>query len=408
MKASNKHLPLVIFFEPLGEHGGLVPFDSAYCQSLAEHELDVVWVTSDETQINSIACELWTPFQNIFGDSPSWKRGLNYARGLWTVLKRVISERKKRRLVIHQQFITVLPLDIIFIILLRIIGVPRVIAPHDTLPFNISRMLEGLLPTFYRQYDIIIAHSQREIAYFQEVKNDPTAVRYIPLGNQNQEYEDAASMSTFEARVKLGLPASAPLILFLGRMRKEKGLEYLIAALPEVLNELPDTILLVAGHPGREDFNCYENRIDKIGVRDSVRTRWEYISKDELASFYVASNVVAVPYTQAYQSGVILTAYAFRRPVVASAVGGLVEQVQDGKTGLLIPSKDSRVLAKALLRILNNPDLANDMGKAGHQWAAHTGNWETIAKKTVKIYRELWHKNAKNRRKNKSWKSCCS
>jgi starch synthase len=98
---------------------------------------------------------------------------------------------------------------------------------------------------------------------------------------------------------------------------------------------------------------------------------------------------VAVPYTRAYQSGVVLTAYAFQRPVVASAVGGLPEQVVDGVTGWLVPPADPAALAKALTVALGDRGHADAMGARGHEWAAEMFDWEAIARQTVGIYERL-------------------
>jgi len=149
---------------------------------------------------------------------------------------------------------------------------------------------------------------------------------------------------------------------------------------------------LIAGRPLHNDITIYETLIDELNIRASVRTRWEYIPDEELPLYYRATDVVALPYTRVYQSGVCLTAYAFRRPVVASAVGGLKEQVLDGETGYLVPPSDPTAIANALVKSLRQPDLAEAMGERGHTWAGEKFDWGIIAARTVEVYQEVWTK----------------
>src|SRR5262249_20581747 len=102
-----------------------------------------------------------------------------------------------------------------------------------------------------------------------------------------------------------------------------------------------------------------------------------------------AADVIAVPYTRAYQSGVVLTAYAFERAVVASTVGGLVEQVADGETGWLVPPADPAALARALGAARGDRHRADAMGVRAHGWAARHLGWDEIARQTVAVYESV-------------------
>ncbi len=102
-----------------------------------------------------------------------------------------------------------------------------------------------------------------------------------------------------------------------------------------------------------------------------------------MASFVRQTSVVVLPYTHATQSGVIPLAYAFAKPVVATNVGCLDEQVIDGKTGILVPSHDPIALANALIKILNNKIEIKKMGIYAHKYMQENLTWEASAKQLV-------------------------
>jgi glycosyltransferase involved in cell wall biosynthesis len=115
-----------------------------------------------------------------------------------------------------------------------------------------------------------------------------------------------------------------------------------------------------------------------------------YISNARLVQLLASALVVVCPYVDATQSGVVLTAFAFEKPVVATRVGGLPEYVQDGQTGLLIPPRDPVALAQALIQVLTTPVLENglrntiaQLGRSGRL------DWARTAHDTLAVYKEL-------------------
>ena len=101
------------------------------------------------------------------------------------------------------------------------------------------------------------------------------------------------------------------------------------------------------------------------------------------------ASVVALPYLSASQSGVIPTAYAFGKPVIATAVGGIPDMVRDRETGLLIPPNDVNALREALQQLMSDPDLRTRLGAAGREFAASELSWASIAEKHAAFYRQF-------------------
>jgi glycosyltransferase involved in cell wall biosynthesis len=172
------------------------------------------------------------------------------------------------------------------------------------------------------------------------------------------------------------------LILFFGRIWEYKGLEYLIRAEPLISARVPEARILIAGQG--EDFERYR-RMMKNPERFTVDN--EYISEYRAAQYFQRASVVVLPYIEASQSGVIPLAYSAGKPVVATDVGGLPEMVEDGRTGYLVPPRDERRLADAVVRLLLDRDRRRQMGVCGKKKMEAECSAELVAQKTMEVYR---------------------
>jgi glycosyltransferase involved in cell wall biosynthesis len=94
----------------------------------------------------------------------------------------------------------------------------------------------------------------------------------------------------------------------------------------------------------------YEKLVERLGLGGAVRFENRYVGNEEVEAFFVASDLVILPYISATQSGIVQIAIAFDRPVVVTEVGGLPEAVSPGKTGFVVPPKDPSALAAAVIR----------------------------------------------------------
>jgi glycosyltransferase involved in cell wall biosynthesis len=162
-------------------------------------------------------------------------------------------------------------------------------------------------------------------------------------------------------------------ILFFGRISKYKGIEVLLKAFKIIKGIKKETKLLIVGNG---DITKYKNLIERISDVDIIN-RW--ISDDEVGEFFSKADFLVVPYIDASQSGVIPIAYGFSMPVVASRIGGIPEQVDDGKTGFLVRPSDENELAERCLKLLDDPDLIIEMGKNAYIKAHDEMSWEHVS-----------------------------
>jgi len=169
-------------------------------------------------------------------------------------------------------------------------------------------------------------------------------------------------------------------ILFFGRIAPYKGIKYLIMAILIIKKEFPDLKVTLAGE-------CWSN-FDINGLKnDSTYTIIKRYIPEEIVKLIQESSLVVCSHTDATQSAVIMTAYAFNKPIVATRVGGIPEVVDDGITGVLVPPRDHKSLAKSIIYLLKNPEkrkmMTENIEKKNSEGEF---NWDHIAKRTVKVY----------------------
>jgi glycosyltransferase involved in cell wall biosynthesis len=175
-------------------------------------------------------------------------------------------------------------------------------------------------------------------------------------------------------------------ILFFGRIWPYKGLEYLIRAQPRISERIPDARIVIAGRG--EDMQRYRELM-RAPERFSVIN--EFVSAERRGELFARAAVVVLPYIEASQSGVLPIAYAYGKPVVVTAVGGLPETVEDGVTGVIVPPRDEHALADAVVRLLADPARAREMGAAGRRKLEREWSPPVVAEQTLAVYERVAH-----------------
>ena len=170
-------------------------------------------------------------------------------------------------------------------------------------------------------------------------------------------------------------------ILFFGRIWPYKGLAHLIRAEPLITASVPDAQIVIAGRG--ENFTRYRQLMvhpERFVVHN------EYISNDKRSELFRRASVIVLPYVEATQSGVVPLAYTFGKPVVATRVGGLPEQVEHAQTGYLVPPRDEQALANAIISLLQDRALRRRLGANGKRKLEREWSAEVIARQTLPVY----------------------
>jgi D-inositol-3-phosphate glycosyltransferase len=380
--------PRVFYVEPVGGHRGMHYYDFELCPALQLAGVDVTLLTCDETKDTAIPSSLPVefPFQGIYGDTLKIIRGLRYLRGLAKIRQAM---QRRSISIAHFHYFHFPPLDYSYLKWLHHTGKCIVVTAHDVIPFDARASDFPWIGRLYREADQIIVHAASNRDTIMRIFGvSPGKVQIIPMGPYLR-FADEQTLPPRVAKQQLGLEQDSPVILFFGQIKKVKGLQYLIYAFRQVSEQCPSARLIVAGPEWKEPFTNYANLIRELELADQVLTRIEYIPDKEVGIYYSAADVVALPYIEAYQSAVLYMAYSFARPVVASAIGGLAEVVEDGVTGLLVPPTDVDRMASALVSLLQDTEMAGTMGKRGRTLVETHYSWRETARRTVQLYSEV-------------------
>lgn len=198
------------------------------------------------------------------------------------------------------------------------------------------------------------------------------------LNNRLGVYDNVVSFVKSDAIVK------KKNVLFFGRISPYKGIEYLCKAMVKVKEQVPDATLTIAGG-GKMYFD-----ISSYEKKDWVTIINRYVGMEELASLLQNCSLTVCPYTDATQSGVIMTSYSLCKPVITTNVGGLGEMVEDGKTGLLVPPKNIDALANAIISLLKDEDTLKQMAlNIKNDYFIGGKSWKVIAEKYIEFYKTI-------------------
>jgi alpha-maltose-1-phosphate synthase len=255
---------------------------------------------------------------------------------------------------------------------------PLVSTFHDvTLHLGESSLRVDFVRHWERKYsDKIIVHGKKlKEQMIREYHLPENKVHSIPIGE--------IEVAPFKRYIKPDLQEDGNLVLFFGRIWKYKGLEYLIKAEPLITKEIPSAKIIIAG--AGENLQKYENMMKNKGNFIIYNYRIPY---NEGAELLQRCSLVVLPYIEASQSGVIPTAYGFKKPVVVTSVGSIPEIVDDGITGFIVPPKDVNALAEAIIKLLKDRELRRQMGENSYIKLKTDLSWDNIAEKTIQVYKE--------------------
>jgi glycosyltransferase involved in cell wall biosynthesis len=252
---------------------------------------------------------------------------------------------------------------------------PLVVTVHDPrhhLGDRVSQKTPQAVMDFgFRQASQLIVHAAPlKQALVDGCRIDPELVHIVPHVSLSEVADPAPS------------DGGRPTILFFGRVWEYKGLEYLIRAEPLITAKVPGATIVIAGEG--EDFGRYRRLMadpDRFVVYN------EHVTDDRRSELFRQASLVVLPYLEASQSGVIPISYSFMKPVVATDVGGLPEMVDDGRTGFLVPPRDERALAEAIVRLLRDAPLRRQMGLNGRRKLETECAPSVVARQTLAVYR---------------------
>jgi glycosyltransferase involved in cell wall biosynthesis len=283
----------------------------------------------------------------------------------------------RRHAITHVQGWEAPSLGLVATLLLRATGAKLVYTAHNT--FDRFRFSIDGTTIFPALSDQTIVHT---LADRDRVARSPVVIAH---GHYGSLADTANPTDPALARTQLGIPVEVPVVLMFGYVRPDKGLADLARAVAQV----PPWHLMIAGEDdGGLAAAAAALSAPELAGRVTIREGFHEI--DLVGTFFAAADLVALPYEQASQSGVLLLAYGFARPVVVYPVGGLTEAVRQGSTGWVAEEATPGALA-AVLREAGEAgrEQLRARGEQGRQWAEQEFDWARIAEATKDVYETI-------------------
>ena len=252
----------------------------------------------------------------------------------------------------------------------RIICIADNIIPHEKRPGD-----KIFTQYFVRPVDAFITMSEEVMSDLKKFTNKPALLVPHPLYDNFGE-----KMPMDIAREKLGVRPSDFVLLFFGFIRKYKGLDLLLQAMPIVLKTIPNAKLIVAGE-FYDKPETYKEYIDAIAPKQALHLHTNFISTDEVKLYFSAADVLVQPYREATQSGVSPLAYHFEVPMIVTNVGGLPALVPEGISGLVTEPTVESIAAT----IIKFHQLGAAHFKEGLLQEKKKYSWETMSGEIIKL-----------------------
>jgi glycosyltransferase involved in cell wall biosynthesis len=293
-------------------------------------------------------------------------KGAEYLPSVGRLLRRVSSLNPD---VVHVQWLPRPELDIRW---LRRVARERatVLTAHNALPRR-ARAFEPwrrALETVER----VVVHSQLSVDTLVGLGVDPDRIVRMP----HPVFD--------EPRTDTPRRPHGHVLLFFGLIRRHKGLDVLVSALPEIARRVPDVRLVVAGDP-LEPVDSVRGLAQALRVEDRIEWKLGFVPDSDVAALLAGATAVVLPYREIWNSGVLALAIGHGRPAVVSDLGAMGEIVDEFGAGRVVPAEDPGALASACADLLTDPD-ALDAAFAGALAARAALTWDEAARTHERMY----------------------
>ena len=269
--------------------------------------------------------------------------------------------------------------------------IPLVLTYHGDGQESEGGFIHGMGIRFYNKYllnkilstaNVIISPSEYYINESRFLGNYREKIVVIPNGIKPQNFDVPDSKE--ECRKRLGLPLHSNMLLFVGKITPYKGPDVLVRAMPEIIKNVPDTELVFVG--SGELRNRLEELSKELGIWERVRFTG-FVEERLKPLYYKSTDIFVLPSTMNTEVFpiVLLEASASGRPMVVSDLDTFKCIIEDGYNGLFTKRNDENNLADAIIYLLENEEVRENMGKNARK-KVENYSWEKIAEETERVY----------------------
>jgi glycosyltransferase involved in cell wall biosynthesis len=289
--------------------------------------------------------------------------------------------------VVHVQWVRFPVIEgIIFTLYMRIIGKRVIYTAHDVLPHSLDNVFNRIVfKRLYKAQNQIIVHTNYiKNRIINEFGIIPEKIHVIPHGVYERPVDPKLTRNL--ARTKLNLDQSMIVLLFFGIIAAYKGLDLLLESI-KLLSWKDKIRILVAGKVSKEYKTLFESLVNDQQIRENLVLSVRFIDDEEIETFFKASNITALPYKEASQSGVLFMSYAYGIPVIVPSLGGFPEDILPGKTGYVFEPGSAESLAVVLGDLITNEVMMSEQNSTFiREYANDNYSWDKSCSRIVEIY----------------------
>jgi len=403
----------VYVVEPFGR-GGLLQLSHLLSEGLSANGVDATLVTGMDYELedrprNFDVVKLWSLWQ--FGSNTAKnaksKTWATKVQTLWDGVSKILIWQREwikftRFVLANKPDIIMLgtifryPLGWLYLNIIRLSGVKisQICHEYELREKNKNQVIvlyKKLNDRLYKHFDAIFFLSdylrQGFLNSFDEVDRNKTHI--LPMGNA-QGLLDDNDLKLETIRARYAIEDDSSVIVLFGRLATDKGIPDLIDAFAILKHEFEmNNVQLVISGPAQENTTKWSDQIKKLGVEQDAVIDAQYVPMAEMGALVKMAAVVVFPYRNASQSYSLQIAYICRRPVVATNVGALPEDVIDNKSGYIVEPHAPRQLAEAIAKLLNDPAKAKEMGEYAYQLSVTKHSWKNIGKEVAAVFRQI-------------------
>ncbi len=254
---------------------------------------------------------------------------------------------------------------------------------NDVIPIHgteMPKLLQIFIRYALKRADLVCSTSKFMAKQALKIQQPKKEIEVVPFGIDCEVFKPTGKPKEFAIEFRIG---------FVKALSKIYGLDYLIQAMPKICESIPNAKLIVIG----KDYEMLKDKLvtlcEKLGVSKNIEFKG-FVPKEQIPQLMNSFDVLVNPTIVEESFGVvILEAQACGIPVVATNVGGVPEVCIDGKTALLVTTKDANALADKIILLAKDTALRQKMGKEGREFVLKNYNWQSNIDKMLELFSEI-------------------
>lgn len=315
---------------------------------------------------------------------------LRYYKYLLNIYKLI---RKEEYDVVHFQFFRRRRIESLYFLILKLMGIKLAYTVHDISPLDESKLDHLFNLLVYKAADILIVHSNlNKKTLSEQTKLKEEKIMVMPHGDFDSYVPDRV-ISKSEARQIFELSQENNVILFFGAIKEYKGLDILSNSISLASKKINNLAFIIAGEAGDAEtkkivLKC-RDILSRLPKNVKVIFHDEFIPINEVAKYFIASDIVVLPYRRVTHSGIPHLAFSFGRPIIASNVGDFQEIIEEGKNGFVLSSNTHENLSEKIIQAFSDKPRLEEMGKYARDFCATKYTWKNSAESLIPVYEKM-------------------